>query len=144
MRLHREPTCQTTPLHTAGPFSNSAPSPVLVWPHRLYRVHKSGSVSTRSQLKFALDCLLNSEQIAKEFQARGIFEGERKKAVGWNADYFGKQIGRKDPNAFSRAIDLFEMAKPESLEVLSWSMQQLVRFFGYKVSRKITNLIRSR
>jgi len=110
----------------------------------LYRVHKSGSVSTRSQLKFALDCLLNSEQIAKEFQARGIFEGERKKAVGWNADYFGKQIGRKDPNAFSRAIDLFEMAKPESLEVLSWSMQQLVRFFGYKVSRKITNLIRSR
>jgi len=97
----------------------------------LYRVHKSGSVSTRSQLKFSLDCLLNAEQVADFYQARGVFEGDRKKAVGWVADYHGKQLFGLDRKAFQRTVSLFQKTFPESGKCLSFAMRILCRLFGY-------------
>ena len=110
----------------------------------LYRVHKTGSVSTRNQLKFDLDCLLNSEQVAEIYKKRGLFEGERKKAVGWSGDYLAKQFGNKYITAYERAVKLFINASPEANSVLSTKMRILSYIFGYKIARKFTNILLKR
>ena len=110
----------------------------------LYRVHKTGSVSTMDRLKFDLDCLLNSEQVAEIYKKRSLFEGDRKKAVGWSGDYLAKQIGSKNIEAFERALKLFEKASPEANTVLSTKMRVLSYIFGYKIARKFTNILLKR
>ena len=110
----------------------------------LYRVHKTGSVSTNDQLKFDLDCLLNSEQVAEIYIKRGLFEGDRKKAVGWNCDYLAKQIGSKNIEAFERTLKLFEKASPEANSILSINMRILSYIFGYKLARQFTNILLKR
>ena len=110
----------------------------------LYRVHKTGSVSTMDRLKFNLDCLLNSEQVAEIYKKRSLFEGDRKKAVGANGNRLAQEIGSKNIAAFKRAVKLFQIACPEANSALSTKMRILSNIFGYKIARKIINFLLKR
>ena len=110
----------------------------------LYRVHKTGSVSTMDRLKFDLDCLLNSEQVAEIYKKRSLFEGDRKKAVGGNGNRLAQEIGSKNIAAFKRAVKLFQIACPEANSALSTKMRILSNIFGYKIARKIINFLLKR
>ena len=110
----------------------------------LYRVHKTGSVSTMDRLKFDLDCLLNSEQVAEIYKKRSLFEGDRKKAVGGNGNRLAQEIGSKNIAAFERAVKLFQIACPEANSALSTKMRILSNIFGYKIARKIINFLLKR
>ena len=110
----------------------------------LYRVHKTGSVSTMDRLKFDLDCLLNSEQVAEIYNKRSLFEGDRKKAVGGSGNRLAQEIGSKNIAAFKRAVKLFQIACPEANSALSTKMRILSNIFGYKIARKIINFLLKR
>jgi glycosyltransferase involved in cell wall biosynthesis len=102
----------------------------------LYRVHKTGSVSTQSQFKFASDCLRNAQQIVKIFGEKGFANSEcHQKAIGQVANFCANNfVGTDYKTEFNQSCELFMSAGKKNQLYLPWFVKYLSFFIGYRKS----------
>ena len=111
----------------------------------LYRVHKSGSVSTLSRMNFVNDCLNNALQVYQIFIEKGLISSpDYQNSVAQVAHYCAKNLAELgDDKKLDLACELFFKNSLDKKTVLSKKSYWMAKLLGYKRSVIFESKIRS-
>ncbi|HLJ95094.1 MAG TPA: glycosyltransferase [Gemmataceae bacterium] len=109
----------------------------------LYRVHTSGSVSTRSQAQFLRDCLTNAPEVRDWWEAHGGITQERNHALFevFNMVAIGAQ--ELDQELFEQACTEIHHLQPDPLRWRRPVIRLLESFIGYRKSVVVRSKVRT-
>jgi glycosyltransferase involved in cell wall biosynthesis len=97
----------------------------------LYRVHTSGSVSTRDPIAFVRDCLTNAQEVEQWWRAHGGLDGERQNALQKVYQYTARASFEHDKTTFVAACQMLEHLDPHFVPPGPWHFALAARFLGY-------------
>ena len=97
-----------------------------------YRVHESGSVSTRSRSAFLEDCLRNAIEIRDWWVSRGCLDRERRRAVIQVLDSVANGSIGVDGNLLNRACEAVELLRRENPPDWPLKKKIAIGLLGYR------------
>ena len=103
----------------------------------MYRVHTSGSVSTRDARAFSRDCLTNNLQVEERWRSCGKLDTKRKKALVKAYDYVAQVSYRSDPKTFERAYARLAVLDRRYVPEEPLGLNLATRFLGYRRAQAV-------
>lgn len=97
-----------------------------------YRVHESGSVSSRDPKAFVRDCLKNATEVEQRWLEHGGVTPERRKALLQVHGYVARASFEKDRTTFDSACAALERLQPGYVPESPWHLAVISRLTGYR------------
>jgi FkbM family methyltransferase len=107
-----------------------------------YRVHQSGSVSTRDPRQFARDCLHNALSAERWWQGHGGISGERKAALTQVYGQVARGSFEADRDTFDIALQALERLEPGYVPRRPRALRLLSRLGGYRRAEAVASRYR--
>ena len=104
-----------------------------------YRVHSTGSVSTRDPQEFTRDCLRNARSVEDWWQTHGGSTSERKRALLQVYGQVARSSYDPDRSTFEAAYAALERLEPGYVPKRPRSLRLLARFAGYRRAEGIAS-----
>lgn len=97
-----------------------------------YRVHSSGSVSTRDPIGFVRDCLRNAAEVEEWWKKEGGVDEQRRRALLKVYGYVARASFEKDRPSFETAFQALERLKPGYVPERPFHLAVTSRVLGYR------------
>jgi glycosyltransferase involved in cell wall biosynthesis len=107
-----------------------------------YRVHQSGSVSTRSRTAFLQDCFVNAREVCEWWERRGALDDRRRRAVADACNHVARGIVNLDGKTFESACQLMAKVCPGYVPRASAPFRWAVRSLGYRRAAMVAGRFR--
>lgn len=107
-----------------------------------YRMHDTGSVSTRSRIAFLDDCLRNALEVRDWWASRGHLDPERRRAVVDVLDMVANGSVGLNSDLFDRACDAVEVTQHENPPGWPLRKRTAVTLFGYRSAITLAHRLR--
>ena len=102
-----------------------------------YRVHQSGSVSSRDPIAFVRDCLRNSTEVEHWWMEHGGTTAERRKALLQTYGYVARASFEKDRPTFDAACAALERLQPDYVPESPRHLAVISRLAGYRRAESV-------
>jgi glycosyltransferase involved in cell wall biosynthesis len=102
-----------------------------------YRVHQSGSVSSRDSIAFVCDCLRNATEVEQWWMGHGGITPERCKALLQVYAYAARASFEKDRPTFDTACAALERLQPGYVPESPWHLSLVSRLAGYRRAESV-------
>jgi glycosyltransferase involved in cell wall biosynthesis len=107
-----------------------------------YRVHDSGSLSTKNKLAFMLDCFENAKQIYSLWQADIEKDVEKKNALIKVLRFCVNEFSILDKLKHGEAIDCILKIEPNYIPDGSKGLRTMSKLFGYRNAERLASIKR--
>ncbi len=108
-----------------------------------YRVHSSGSVSTRDSIGFMQDCLRNATEVEEWWERHGCINENHQQALLQVYQYIARASFRKDKLTFEAAYQALERLKPGYVPDHPKHLAIASRILGYRRAEHLASWYRN-
>jgi glycosyltransferase involved in cell wall biosynthesis len=102
-----------------------------------YRVHETGSLSSRDRVAFIDDCFRNVSDLQDRWQAAGTLDQERRRALLRGYSFVVRSYFQKDRGKFSTALERARTLDPRFVPEGPRSLRLLSRALGYPTAERV-------
>lgn len=102
-----------------------------------YRVHESGSVSTKSKYGFMMDCFENAKQVHLLWRDSYEMDAEKKNAIIRVLRFCINEFSKLDKYKYKEAVDLVLQIAPDYLPDNKGFLRIMSKLIGYKAAEQI-------
>lgn len=102
-----------------------------------YRVHESGSVSTKSKYEFMMDCFENAKQVHLLWRDSYEVDVEKKNAIIRVLRFCINEFSKLDKNKYKEAVELVLQIAPDYLPDNKGFLRTMSKLIGYKAAEQI-------